>query len=359
MKNCATSNAARTRPSRADRVLLADHDLVQRGEQEGRDHQDRHRHVAEGDRRDDGRRVAVHQRRRDGARLPADERADGGKAGPRAERRRQRQRDVGGGDRTEEPRDRSQHDADQRPRGVRQQVGAVRDIHGTREEHVVQVGDGPGRPGHEPDLLRRIAAPAGQHRGRVAGPDVPPQDNGGNGETGEGHEVEADGPQSPAGLGRDRSYGGEALRVRRCTGLRDGVVGRARQGWCRASGASTRPSRSSLPLSVLPGPLPARSGSARSYDRRRARPPPLRRGRRGASRPLRRLGPDPAGLERAGPRGGGGGRATSGRAPRATPGSSVSATPSRTTSRWPSWPASAGATSRRRRVGTCSTSPAR
>ena len=91
-----------------DGVLLADHDLVQRREQEGRDDEHRDRHVAEGERRDDGRRVAEDQRRRDGARLPGDERPDGGEAGPGAERRGQGQRDVGGGDGPEEPRDRSQ-----------------------------------------------------------------------------------------------------------------------------------------------------------------------------------------------------------------------------------------------------------
>ena len=78
----------------------------------------------------------------------------------------------------------------------------MRDVDSSREEDAVQVGDGPGRPRQEPDLLRRVAAPAGERRGRVAGPDVPPQDDGGKRETGDGQEVEAHGPQRPQGGAR-------------------------------------------------------------------------------------------------------------------------------------------------------------
>ena len=91
----------------------------------------------------------------------------------------------------------SEHNADQRARRVREQVGTMGDVHDTGEEDAVQVRDGPGGPGHEPDLLRRITAPTGQRRRRMARPDVPPQDNRGHGEAGESHQVEGDGTQTP------------------------------------------------------------------------------------------------------------------------------------------------------------------
>ncbi len=45
------------------RVLLADDDLVQEGEEDRRDHEHRHRDVAEDERRDDGGRVAEERAR--------------------------------------------------------------------------------------------------------------------------------------------------------------------------------------------------------------------------------------------------------------------------------------------------------
>ena len=72
------------------------------------------------------------------------------------------------GHRPEQPRHRCQHHADQRPRRVREQVGAVGDVHRPGEEEVVEVCHGPGGPRREPHLLRRVAAHARQGgRGRA------------------------------------------------------------------------------------------------------------------------------------------------------------------------------------------------
>ena len=189
-------------------MLLPDHDLVQGGDQEGWNDEHGDGHVAEGERRHDGGGVAEHQGGRDRTPLPRHQGPHRGEAGPRAQRGGERERHVCRGHGTVGPRDRRQDGTDQRARRVGEQVGPLRHVDGPGEEEGMEVTDGPGGPGHEPDLLRRVAAAAGERGRGVARPHVPPQNDGGHGEAGQGHEVETDGPEEPAG-------GAASLRPRR------------------------------------------------------------------------------------------------------------------------------------------------
>ncbi len=211
------------------------------------------------------------------------------------------------------------------------------DVDRAREEQAVEVDEGPGRPGHEPDLLRRVAAPARQRRRRMPRPDVPPQHDGGHGEAGEGDGMEGDGAQAPPrrpwsarrrGKARQRI---PASRRDRRRSLRAGS--RAR----RAPGASTRPSarhwRRAYRRARGRGAMRAVRMIVAVPDDRQ-----LHRGRGRTARPLRGVGAVPPGLAGGGPGGGRRGGPRACRAPRATRGSSGSGTPIRSTSRWPSGP---------------------
>ena len=102
---------------------------------------------------------------------------------------------------------------------------------------------------------------------RVARPDVPPQRDGGNGEEDDGDEVEPDGAAGPCpcgsagrGVGLESVGDGRRHDVAGSPGRRRIRTGRA----CRAWGASTRPSRSSLALSVPPTLLAAGAETGRT-----------------------------------------------------------------------------------------------
>ena len=175
------------------------------------------------------------------------------------------------------------------------------DVDRAREEDAVQVSDGPGGPGHEPDLLGRIAAAARERRRRMARPDVPPQDHGGHGEADQGDEVEADrakAPLEPSAIGRSEgSMQRWPAPCRRVVGTLAGT-GPRRLGR-RSAGVSDSVSDgasvdTSIPLVTAIERTAGACGhevrTAGSYDRRRARRPPLPRHRRRAARSGRRVG---------------------------------------------------------------------
>ena len=218
------------------------------------------------------------------------------------------------------------------------------DVHRAREEDAVQMGDGPGGPGHEPDLLRRITAPARERRRGVARPDVPPQE-------------------------RRRARVKQARATRWKPTVRR-PAGRARPGPARASGGPAAAAAGDGSASASAG---LGMASSRHRVRRHVHPTRHRRraycrglcghevlratvpmidvvpddrrcivDRRRAARPLQPRGPWPAGAGTCSSSRRRGRRVTSAPAPRATRASSVSAIPSRTTSRWRSWPGPAG-----------------
>ena len=162
------------------RLLRAGEHLEEVDEEQRGDDQEGDRRMPEHDRGDDGRRVAVHQRGGDGGRLPGDHAAHGDPASPGAQSRRQRQRHIGGRHRPPDPGDRAEHQSDQGPRRVGEQVGAVGHVDRVREERVGGVPQRPGRPGDEPDLLGRVTTGAGEGGRRVPRPHVPPQHEGGS-----------------------------------------------------------------------------------------------------------------------------------------------------------------------------------
>ena len=207
MKNCTTRRAARRIPSRKAECSWRTMTSCRSGEEDRRDHEHRHRDVARDERRDDGGRVAEEQRGREGRGLPLYERAQRDEKAPRAQGGGERERDVGGGDGAPEPSDRGQHRGDEGARGVREQVGAVGDVHPLREHEVVSVREGVRRPGGEPDLLGRISAGAGQGGARVPGPDVPPEGDGRDGEDDDGAGVEGDRFEGACGLGAGAAAG--------------------------------------------------------------------------------------------------------------------------------------------------------
>ena len=220
MKNCTTRRAARHIPSRKAecswRTMISCRSVKRIGGITSIVTET----WPEDERRDDGGRVAEEQRGREGGGLPLYERAQRDETAPRAQGGGERERDVGGGDGAPEPSDRGQHRGDEGARRVREQVGAVGDVHPLREHEVVSVREGVRRPGGEPDLLGRISAGAGQGGARVPGPDVPPEGDGRDGEDDDGAGVEGDRFEGACGLGA-----GAAARV----GGLGGGGGRARQ----------------------------------------------------------------------------------------------------------------------------------
>ena len=333
-----------------------------RGEDQRRDHQHRHRHVAEDQRRDDGRRVAVHQRGGDRDGLPPDQRPDGDETPPRAQRGRR-----ASARRWSRPPARTTTS----PGPGRRRRGAPtcwragsrrRHVHRAGEERVVQMCDGPGRPFGEPHLLCRITAAARQRGRRVAGPDVPPHDDGGHGESRNGGQVEADAAQ--------RADEGRRGADRCGSQPSDGGVASASGGPSPSSATSASTGAPSDPVcGVCRHIRPARhrrraycgtvkrSGTARIAAtsawrgvRKIARvpaPPPLRRRRGGRAGTVRGAGRwrDAAGPSRCSRRPETSGTPAPG--PRVGPASSVSAIPSRTMSRWRARPATSGAPSKR------------
>ena len=297
-------------PVPARRMLLADHDLVQRGEEERRDDEDRDGDVAERQRRDDGRRVAVDQRGGDGAGLPGDEGTHGGEAAPRAEP------------------------------GARVSATLVATIGpkahvtgaSTTPTSVPEVFESRLAPSgtltapEKKRLCRCAMAQAGHAMNQTSWAGSPqPQVSDAEGcpvqtshhrtmagtvNADEDQDVEAGGAQRT----NDGSHPGQVLRGRRERRL-PGVAAVRRGGeWgghprvVGRGGRHVRPARHcGRAYSRAPPRRRAndriKQVTPRSYDRRRARRAPLRRGRRRAAGPVRRLGAVAPGLAGDRPRG--------------------------------------------------------
>ncbi len=157
---------------------LPDVEFVEAGHHRGNQRQTGQVQPAEGQLHDHQGREPVGQSAHEGGRRPPHP------ASQQPEHRQRRQRrDKGGGHvhgrhRSGQDRDGGQDEADGRNAGVGQQVQAHRVEEPVREEELMAVAQGEGRPGEIPDLPTGIGAVAGHHRRGTGAPDVPPEADG-------------------------------------------------------------------------------------------------------------------------------------------------------------------------------------